>query len=148
MSQLLQCTQYELTQISICNYEQYKETERKIIHDLQSKKGRSGNMKVTQGKEKKIDSNATMNPQQHYVIMYRLYLIEKSSFKYWKCYWTTARKNLNKICLARQIAVQMQRWCSAKTKHTTMVQRSVSHKTVKLTDTWQMSKKEWKSVKI
>ena len=56
LAQLLQCTQYELTQISIYNYEQYKETERKTIHDLQSKKGSSGNMKVTQGKEKKLDS--------------------------------------------------------------------------------------------
>ena len=53
LAQLLQCTEYELTQISIYYYKQYKETERKIIHDLQSKKGSNGNMKVTQGKREK-----------------------------------------------------------------------------------------------
>ena len=36
----------------------------------------------------------------------------------------------------------MQRWQVLKTKHATMVQTSVSHKTVKLTDTWQTCKKD------
>ena len=53
LAQQLQCAQYEATQFSIYNYEQYKETESKIVHDVQSKEGSSGNMKVTWGKEKK-----------------------------------------------------------------------------------------------
>ena len=145
LAQLLPCTQYELTQISIFNYEQYKETERKIIHDLQSKKGRSGNMKVTQRKEKKLGSichnESTATLSDYVQTVFNRKKVASNIESVTEPIAKKKKKKIKQDMSSKTNSCANAKMTSVKTKHTTMVQTSVSHKTVKLTDTQQTCKK-------